>query len=72
MFILVDFLIRSKLKLYETYRSAAEKFYEEHHHKHFFDDLIDYITSGEVIALCLARKHGVAHWRKVIGPSRVR
>jgi len=52
-------------------RSSAEKFYEEHRHKHFFEDLIDYITSGEVIALCLARKNGVAHWRKVIGPSRV-
>ena len=49
----------------------AEKFYAEHKGKPYFDDLIDYITSGDVIALCLARKDGIDFWRYLLGPTRV-
>lgn len=52
-------------------RSTAERFYAEHRAKYFYKDLIDYITSGELIAFCLARKNGVDHWRKLMGPTRV-
>lgn len=52
-------------------RDLAELFYAEHQSKAFFNSLIDYITSGPVIAMCLARKDGINHWRKVLGPTKV-
>jgi len=52
-------------------RELAELFYEEHRKKPFFGDLVDYITSGPVVAMCLARQNGVQHWRRVLGPTKV-
>jgi nucleoside-diphosphate kinase len=49
----------------------AETFYAEHSGKPYFSDLIDYMTSGDVIALCLARKDGIDFWRYLLGPTRV-
>ena len=49
----------------------AENFYSEHAGKPYFSDLIDYMTSGDVIALCLARKDGIDFWRYLLGPTRV-
>ena len=46
-------------------------FYAEHKSEPFFEDLIDYITSGPVIGMVLARKDGIAHWRRVLGPTKV-
>ena len=52
-------------------RELAELFYSEHQSKPFFDGLINYITSGPVVAMCLARNNGVQHWRQVLGPTKV-
>ena len=30
------------------------------------------MTSGDVIAFCLARENGINHWRTLLGPSDVR
>jgi len=49
---------------------TAELFYNEHRGKKFFSDLVDYITSGDVVALCLAREDGVRKWRELLGPTR--
>ena len=48
----------------------AKRFYRDHAREEYFADLIDYMTSGEVVALCLARRDGIAHWREVMGPTR--
>ena len=52
-------------------RELAELFYAEHKNKSFYDDLIDYITSGPVIGMVLARFDGINHWRKVLGEVRI-
>jgi nucleoside diphosphate kinase len=49
----------------------AELFYAEHKDKPFFGKLIDYITSGPVVGMCLARKDGIRHWGRVLGPTKV-
>lgn len=49
----------------------AISFYIEHKGKDFFNDLIAYMTSGECVALCLAKENGIREWRKVIGPAKV-
>uniref|UniRef100_A0A2P2I632 Nucleoside diphosphate kinase homolog 5 n=1 Tax=Hirondellea gigas TaxID=1518452 RepID=A0A2P2I632_9CRUS len=52
-------------------KSEAEQFYEEHTGKPFFESLIEYMTAGEVLAFILSREEAVAHWRKVLGPTKV-
>ena len=52
-------------------RELAEEFYEEHENKHFFPDLIDYMTSGDAMAMCLGREDGINHWRQLMGPTKV-
>ena len=37
--------------------------------KHFFDDLIEFIVSGPVIALELMGDDVIARWNKIIGPN---
>eukprot|EP00090_Calanus_glacialis_P010457 TRINITY_DN18842_c0_g1_i1.p1 TRINITY_DN18842_c0_g1~~TRINITY_DN18842_c0_g1_i1.p1 ORF type:complete len:220 (+),score=63.19 TRINITY_DN18842_c0_g1_i1:28-687(+) len=64
-FVLVD-----KKRLRFT-RELAEEFYQEHKNKPFFKDLIDYMTSGDAMAMCLGREDGIKHWRQLIGPTMV-
>ncbi|TRY71114.1 hypothetical protein TCAL_02397 [Tigriopus californicus] len=64
------FLIVEKKRLRFS-RETAAKFYENQKNEPHFSDLIDYITSGDVIALCLARENGIDKWNEVIGPPSV-
>ena len=64
------FLLVEKKRLRFT-RELAEEFYEDHREEPYFGDLLDYMTSGDSMALCLGRENGVSHWRNVIGPTRV-
>ena len=53
-------------------RELAELFYAEHKNKDFYEELMDYITSGPVIGMVLARTDGINHWRKVLGNDFVK
>merc|ERR1711868_50364 len=64
------FLLVDKKRLKFT-RELAEEFYEEHKYEHFFPSLIDYMTSGDCMVLCLGRENGIQHWMSVIGPTKV-
>ena len=55
------------MKLTHLDRESAEKFYEVHKGKVFFDDLIKYITSGPIIAAILEKENAVEDFRKLIG-----
>ncbi|KAJ2179651.1 hypothetical protein GGH18_005527, partial [Coemansia sp. RSA 530] len=50
-------------------RAQASAFYAEHEGKPFFDGLIEFMTSGPVIALLLDGDDVVRGWRMMIGPS---
>jgi len=50
-------------------RRDAQKFYQEHIGKPFFERLIDYMTSGASIALILQKVDAVKAWRTLIGPT---
>ena len=45
----------------------ASLFYHMHQGKDFFDTLIDFITSGPIIACCLGRENAVRHLREIVG-----
>ncbi len=50
-------------------REQCQEFYAEHAGKGFFNDLVDYMTSGPVMLTCLERDDAVATLREVIGAT---
>lgn len=52
-------------------RPEVEEFYAEHRGKPFYSYLVDYMTSGDVLALILAGEEAISQWRNVLGPTRV-
>ena len=50
-------------------RPAAETFYAVHHGKPFFTSLVDFMTSGPILALTLERDGAVSRLREVIGAT---
>ena len=50
-------------------RNDAEKFYAVHRHKAFFDELVDFMTSGACVVLLLEREHAVAQLRRLVGDT---
>ncbi|OHS97937.1 hypothetical protein TRFO_35732 [Tritrichomonas foetus] len=48
----------------------ADQFYSEHVGKEFYPTLQKYMTSGPIVALDLAGPDAIAHWRKIIGPTK--
>ena len=47
----------------------AQDFYGEHKGKSFFDTLVNFMTSGPVYALVLARQNAIKEWRSLMGPT---
>lgn len=50
-------------------RELAEEHYDEHSGKPFFESLVDFITSGHLVALVLEGHEAVAAARQVIGAT---
>ncbi len=50
-------------------RSRAEGFYHIHKDRPFFNDLIDYMTSGPCIPMVLEKQDAVKAFRKLIGAT---
>lgn len=57
------------LKLMKVSRELAEQHYGEHKEKPFFSGLVDFITSGPVVAMVWQGKGVVAASRKMIGAT---
>ncbi len=56
-------------KFIEIDRSLAEDHYGEHADKPFFDDLVDFITSGPVMAMVWEGQDAVAQVRSMMGET---
>ena len=54
------------LKLSE---SDAQSFYEVHKEKHFYNDLIKFMSSGPIIAAILEKENAVEAYRELIGAT---
>ena len=50
----------------------ASTFYEVHKEKPFFKELIDYMSSGPIIAAILEKDNAVTEFRKLIGATNPR
>ena len=62
-------LIKRVVKLLTE--EESKEFYVDHRGKEFFNDLVSYMVSGEIVALALSRKNAVKHWRYLLGPTDV-
>ncbi len=58
------------LKLMNISPELASQHYAEHKEKAFYDDLVDYITSGPVVAMVWQSDDCVALVRKVVGATK--
>ena len=62
-------LIIKAMKLLQTPKELAEEHYAEHKDKPFFGELVDFITSGPVLAFILAGKNAVTSVRNINGAT---
>ncbi len=51
-------------------REKAEKFYEVHKGKNFFDDLINFMISGPILTIELEGENAIFLLRKLIGATK--
>ncbi|MCP4799823.1 MAG: nucleoside-diphosphate kinase [bacterium] len=58
-----------KMELKQLSRETVEEFYVEHVERPFYGELVDYITSGPVVALQLQRDDAVIKMRELVGAT---
>jgi nucleoside-diphosphate kinase len=58
------------LKLMQVTPELAKKHYAEHEGKPFFAGLVEYITSGPIVAMALEGKNAAALCRQTIGATK--
>ena len=63
-----DFVIGQMKKLQLTTDQAA-RFYAEHEGKPFFEKLLNFMTSGPVVAMELIGVNSIRRWRELLGPT---
>ena len=62
-------LIIKAMKLLQTPKELAQEHYAEYKDKPFFGELVDFITSGPVLAFVLAGKNAVTSVRTINGAT---
>lgn len=58
-----------EMKMMKVNRELAGKLYLEHEGKPFYEKLISYITSGEVVAVLVSGERCISGLRRVIGKT---
>lgn len=60
------------IKLVSVEKERAEKHYESHRGKAFFEPLVGLLTSGPVVAMALDGAHAISVVRKIVGSTEPR
>ncbi|MBN6037419.1 nucleoside-diphosphate kinase [Amycolatopsis sp. 195334CR] len=60
-------LTLAQLELRTVERSVAEEHYAEHKEKPFFGDLVDFITSGPLVAIAVEGTRAISAFRQLAG-----
>jgi nucleoside-diphosphate kinase len=68
MIIAAGFEIKA-MKLTQLTTEQAQKFYEVHAERPFYGELVEYMTSGPIIAAILEKENAVADFRALIGAT---
>lgn len=59
----------AEARMAQLTREEAQTFYGEHKGKPFFEDLVAYMTSGQVVLTCLEREDAIVRLREVVGAT---
>ena len=59
----------SKEKKIKLEKSEAEKFYQVHQSKPFYNDLCSYLSSGPIVVMILERENAILENRKLMGAT---
>jgi nucleoside-diphosphate kinase len=57
------------MKMVRLTKESAGGFYEVHKERPFFNELVDFMTSGPCIPIALEKENAVADYRKLIGAT---
>ncbi len=57
------------MKMVTLSRNQAMKFYEVHKERPFYNDLVDFMTSGPIVAAVLEKENAVTEFRNFIGAT---
>jgi nucleoside-diphosphate kinase len=57
------------MRLTKLSREQAERFYEVHKARPFYNDLCTYMTSGPVIVMVLEGDKAITRWRELMGAT---
>jgi nucleoside-diphosphate kinase len=57
------------MKLTQLTRSQAEEFYAVHNERPFYGELVEYMTSGPIVAAILEKENAVIDFRNLIGST---
>ncbi len=57
------------MKLTRLTTEQAQKFYEVHSERPFYGELVEYMTSGPIVAAILEKENAVADFRALIGAT---
>jgi nucleoside-diphosphate kinase len=68
MIIQAGFEIKA-MKLTRLTTEQAQKFYEVHSERPFYGELVEYMTSGPIVAAILEKENAVADFRALIGAT---
>jgi nucleoside-diphosphate kinase len=58
------------LKMMQIPRELCEKHYEEHRERSFYESLVNYMTSGPVVAMVVEGENAIAYMRTLAGPTK--
>ena len=58
-----------EMKQVHMSKQDAEGFYEVHRDRPFYDELTEFISSGNCVVLSLERNNAISKWREVIGAT---
>jgi nucleoside-diphosphate kinase len=68
MIIAAGFTIKA-MKYTQLTTEQAQKFYEVHSERPFYGELVEYMTSGPIVAAILEKDNAVADFRALIGAT---
>lgn len=60
------------MKMTRLDRERAGAFYAVHRGKPFYEELLDFMTSGPIVPMALSRENGVSYLRQLVGATNSR
>ena len=60
------------VKMTRLDREQAGAFYAVHRGKPFYEELLDFMTSGPIVPMALSRENGVSYLRQLVGATNSR